>query len=164
MVDINFMVTGLAALVPILTGSIWYNPKIGFGNAWIKATGLNEEELRKSNMAVVFAFVIIFAFILAFILNPIVRHEFGLMSLMANHLKEPEALQVFNEVTSKYGTEFHTFKHGVLHGVITGFFLAMPILGTNALFERKGFKYIAIHTGYWMLTLGLMGGVICAFS
>jgi len=164
MVEINFIVTGLAALVPIVTGSIWYNPKIGFGNAWIKATGLSEEELRKSNMALVFTFVIIFAFILAVMLNPITRHEFGLMSLMQKHMGEPDAIQMYNDVTAKYGAEFHTFKHGVLHGVLTGLLLAMPILGTNALFERKGFKYIAIHTGYWMLTLGLMGGVICAFS
>jgi len=32
------------------------------------------------------------------------------------------------------------------------------------MFERRGFKYIAIHGGYWMLTLGLMGGIICQFA
>jgi len=164
MVKINFLITALAALVPILTGSIWYNPKIGFGNAWIKTTGLSEEELRKSNMALIFTMVILFAFMLAFMLNPIVRHEFGLMSLMQKHATEPEALQMYADVTSKYGAEFHTFKHGVLHGVLAALFVGLPILGTNAMFERKGFKYIAIHTGYWMLTMGLMGGIISAFS
>lgn len=164
MISINFVITALAALVPILTGSIWYNPKIGFGNAWIKATGLSEDELRKSNMAVIFSMVILFAFMLAIILNVLVRHEFGLASLMQKHATDPDAIQVFNDVTGKYGSEFHTFKHGVLHGVIAALFLGLPILGTNALFERKGFKYIAIHTGYWMLTMGLMGGIISAFS
>ncbi|HRN41812.1 MAG TPA: DUF1761 family protein [Vicingus sp.] len=32
------------------------------------------------------------------------------------------------------------------------------------MFERKGFKYIAINSGYWIITLGLMGGVICQFA
>ena len=38
------------------------------------------------------------------------------------------------------------------------------VIGINALFERKGFKYIAINAGYWILCLGLMGGVLCAFA
>ncbi|OSZ78402.1 hypothetical protein CAP35_09140 [Chitinophagaceae bacterium IBVUCB1] len=164
MVQINFLITALAALVPLITGSIWYNPKIGFGNAWMKSTGLSEEELRKSNMAVIFTLVIVFAFMIALTLNTMVRHEFGLMSMMANHAKDADALQMYNDVTGKYGAEFHTFKHGAFHGFLIGLFVALPILGTNALFERKGFKYIAIHTGYWMLTLALMGGIICGFS
>lgn len=164
MVQINFLITALAALIPILTGGIWYNPKIGFGNAWMKATGLTEEELKKSNMAVIFTLTIVFAFMAAMMLNTVVRHEFGLASLIANNAKDANALQLYNDVTGKYGAEFHTFKHGAFHGLLTGLFFALPVIGTNALFERKGFKYIAIHTGYWMLTLALMGGVICAFS
>jgi hypothetical protein len=38
------------------------------------------------------------------------------------------------------------------------------LIGINAVFERKGFKYIAIHTAYWMLTMAIMGGIICAFA
>ena len=45
-----------------------------------------------------------------------------------------------------------------------GLFLALPILGTNALFERKGFKYIAVNAGYWILTIALMGGLLCAWQ
>ncbi|MEM1124806.1 MAG: DUF1761 domain-containing protein, partial [Bacteroidota bacterium] len=32
----------------------------------------------------------------------------------------------------------------------------------NALFERRGWKYIWIHTGYWFITLALIGGLLCA--
>jgi hypothetical protein len=32
------------------------------------------------------------------------------------------------------------------------------------LFERKGFRYIAINGGYWIISMALMGGIICAFS
>lgn len=34
----------------------------------------------------------------------------------------------------------------------------------NALFERRGFKYIAIHTGYWLITLAIIGGLMCQFA
>jgi hypothetical protein len=40
----------------------------------------------------------------------------------------------------------------------------LPILATNALFERKGFKYIAINAAYWIITLAVMGGIICQFG
>jgi Protein of unknown function (DUF1761) len=63
-----------------------------------------------------------------------------------------------------YGNEFRSFKHGALHGTIAGFMVALPIIGTGAMFEKKGFKYIAINAGYWIVTMALMGGVICAFA
>lgn len=56
---INFLIIGLATLVPLVMGFIWYNPKV-MGKAWIKSTGLAEEELRKANMAVVFGLTILF--------------------------------------------------------------------------------------------------------
>jgi hypothetical protein len=39
----------------------------------------------------------------------------------------------------------------------------LPLIGINSLFERKSFKYIFIHTGYWIISLALMGGVLCQF-
>jgi hypothetical protein len=45
-----------------------------------------------------------------------------------------------------------------------GLFFALPVLGTNALFQHKGFKYIVINVGYWIITLALMGAVICQFA
>ncbi|MFK7969919.1 MAG: DUF1761 domain-containing protein [Bacteroidia bacterium] len=56
--------------------------------------------------------------------------------------------------------EFHTFQHGMVHGGLLAVFLALPILGTNALFEQKSWRYIAINVGYWIVTLTLMGGLI----
>ena len=38
---------------------------------------------------------------------------------------------------------------------------SFPILAINAMFERKTVKYIAINTGYWVVTLALMGGILC---
>ena len=70
--------------------------------------------------------------------------------------------KTFNDIMTTYGTNFRTFKHGVLHGTITGIVIALPIIAINAMFEMKKAKYILIHFGYWTLTLALVGGVMCA--
>ncbi len=36
------------------------------------------------------------------------------------------------------------------------------ILNPNALFGRKGWKYVAMNVGYWLLTL--MGGLLAAWN
>lgn len=63
-----------------------------------------------------------------------------------------------------YGDAFRYFKHGALHGLMTGIFFALPITAINALFEQKSWKYILINAGYWMVTLTIMGGIICAWK
>ncbi len=70
----------------------------------------------------------------------------------------------FANYMAKYGNNFRTFKHGAFHGFITGIFMALPIIGTNSLFERRGFKYIAITTGFWIINFTIMGGIICAWQ
>jgi hypothetical protein len=51
-----------------------------------------------------------------------------------------------------------------MHGAMTGIFIALPMIGTNALFERKSWKYILINTGYWFVSATLIGGVISAWA
>ena len=72
-----------------------------------------------------------------------------------------EAYSYFEKFVSTYGDRFRTFKHGAFHGILYGVFLILPILGIQAMFEKKSFKYVAINAGYWIVTLALMGGIIC---
>ena len=159
--QLNFWIIPAAGLIPLITGFIWYNPKV-FGNAWMKATGLTEESMKGANMGLIFFLCYVFGCILASALMTIVIHQMGFNSVMQGDTSAETQASMKN-LFETYGNRFRTFKHGALHGTISGFFIAMPILGTCALFERKGFKYIAIHTGYWMLTMALMGGVLCAY-
>jgi len=73
------------------------------------------------------------------------------------------ALPSYQAFMDDYGEAFRTFKHGALHGVLAGIFIALPLIGTNALFERKGAKYIFINSGYWIVTFGIMGAIICGW-
>ena len=154
--EMNFLILFATALIPLVIGFIWYNPKV-FGNAWMKAADMTEEKMKGANMGIVFGLSYLFSILLGSALMGIVIHQWGVFSLLGGN---PEALTtgVAADFMAEYGTNFRTFKHGLLHGII-----ALPILATNAMFERKGFKYIAVNAGYWIVTMGLMGGVICQF-
>ena len=161
------MIVALAALLPLLIGFIWYHPKV-FGNAWMAAAGVSPESARNANMALIFGLTYLMSFIAAFLLQPIVIHQFSIMSILVDEpgFTDPasEVGTYFANFMDKYGNNFRTFKHGALHGTITGLLFVTPIFTVNALFERKGFKYIAINGGFWTVCLALMGGVICAFA
>lgn len=94
-------------------------------------------------------------------------HQMGAYSTLANlgvDTAGSETNLYFADFMAKYGNEFRTFKHGALHGAMAGIFLFLPVLGTNALFERKSWKYIFINAGYWLVSATLVGGVISAWA
>jgi hypothetical protein len=153
----NLLFVLLAALVPMIIGFIWYNPKV-MGNAWMEASGLSEEKFKDANMALIFGFSFVFALMLAFGLFFLVVHQTHVFSLLMNYKDEYDAIM------RAHGNDFRTFKHGAFHGAIDSIFIVLPIMGTNALFDRKGFKYIGINAGYWFITLALMGGILSAWA
>lgn len=162
--EFNFLVIALAAIVPMITGFIWYNPKV-MGTAWMREAGLTEDQLKGGNMGMIFGLSYVFSFLLAIGISSIVVHQYHLQSILMN---EPGFTEqgsdinlYFMDFMSKYGENFRTFKHGVLHGFIASVMVVLPILATNAMFERKSFKYIWINTGYWAITISLMGGILC---
>ena len=64
-------------------------------------------------------------------MQTMVIHQFHLNSIIMNEpgFKEGtgEAWQMAQDFMSKYGTNFRTFQHGMVHGLIAGFFIALPI-------------------------------------
>ena len=158
--EINFLALIAAAVSALVVGFIWYNPKV-FGSAWMKAADMTEEKMKGANMGKIFALALFFAFLLAFSLQFLTIHQTGAVSLVGGD--PSNALPSFQAFMDDYGTAYRTFKHGALHGVIAGIFIALPIIGTNALFERKGAKYIFINSGYWIVTLGIMGAIVCGW-
>jgi hypothetical protein len=75
--------------------------------------------------------------------------------------KTGETYAYIQDFMTNYGDRFRTFQHGALHGALLGFLTILPVISIIAMFERKSFKYVAINAGYWIVTLALMGGVIC---
>jgi hypothetical protein len=159
----NFLIVFLAALVPLVTGFIYYNPKV-MGSAWMKEAGLSIDDAKKGNMIRILLTSFAFSIIISFFLMGIVIHQFAIYSILADEpgLKDPdsEISLWLKDFMDQHGRNFRTFKHGAFHGTLAAIFFAWPILGTSAIFEGKSTKYIFIHVLYWMITLGLMGGII----
>jgi hypothetical protein len=162
----NWYILPLAALIPMVVAMVWYNPKV-FGNAWMKAAGMTEEKAKGANMFLVFGLSFLFSCMLSISLMPMTIHQMSFMSVfdgMPNAAKPETELGAYvKNFYDLYGTRFRTFKHGALHGTIGGLFIALPIVGIMSLFEMKSFKFIAIHVGYYIVSMALMGGVICQF-
>lgn len=138
--DINWLAVIAASILPLVTGFIWYNPKV-FGTAWMKESGMTVEKAKQMNPAKTYGLAVVMAFLIAFFLYPQVFVGGGMGEL---HGADP----------------YLTFKHGALHGAMVGVLVALPVLATNALFEQKSFKYVTINAGYWIVTMALMGGII----
>ncbi|GAB4262617.1 MAG: DUF1761 domain-containing protein [Saprospiraceae bacterium] len=164
--EMNWLAIVVAALVPTFVGFVWYNPKV-FGTAWMQAADMNEEKMKGANMGVIFGVSLVLSILLAFYTQFLTIHQTHLGSILMNEpgFGDPssEVGTFMADFMSKYGNNFRTFSHGVVHGVIAGIFFVLPVLGTNALFERKGWKYILVNVGYWTVTLGLMGGIVCSW-
>ena len=131
----NWIAIGVAALSSLLMGMIYYHKNI-IGTLWMKETGMTPEKGKSMNMPVVLIMSAVLAFLVGTALTLNVQHG---------------------------GPEYQTFKHGAYHGAMTGIFMAIPIIGVPAMFEMKSWSYILINAGYWILTMAVMGGIICAW-
>ncbi len=160
----NFLLALAAALIPLFVGFIWYHPKV-FGTAWLKITALSGDKMSGASMVKIFTLTYVLGYMITLVMANFTIHQFGFQSMLVGRggMSE-EAKTLFNEVMAQYGGNYRTFGHGALHGTIAGLFFATPVLAINGMFERRGFKYVAINGGYWILTLALVGGVMCAYN
>ena len=167
MAKINFVVAALTALIPLALGMIWYNPKL-FGKAWMAGAGLTEEDAKtKMNMPLVFGLTYVYSFLISISLHFMVIHQFGFGALLVpemNHPLSEETIAAAKALAEPFSTSFRTMRHGAIHGTITGLFFVLPIVAIGGLFEFRGWKYILISAGYWIVSCALMGAIICQFA
>lgn len=158
--QINFLALLAAAFSTLVIGFIWYTPKV-FGNAWMRETGLTAEHFKGVNKVKIFGLTIFFSFFIAMVLQFMVVHQFSIIELVGG---DPSiAKPSYEAFMADYGDAFRTFRHGALHGFMTGLLLALPIIIINGMFEGKSWKYILITGGYWVVNFTVMGGIICAW-
>lgn len=154
-------------LVPLVIGFLWYRPKT-LAPLWMKVSGVPEEKLKSGNMPLILGLTYFFGCLISLFMITVVIHQSHVFSIFQNDPSVRDANSELGKYVadfmSKYGQNFRTFKHGAFHGIISAIFYVMPVISINALFERRGFKYIAIHTGYWVITLAIIGGLMCQFA
>ena len=163
----NLLAVLVAAFVPMILGFIWYNPKV-LGTAWMQASGMTEEKAKKANMGLVFGLSFLFSLMLSFSLQFMCIHQYHITSAFfdfMSKIQDPSTPEggTYKQVMDLVGNGHRTFGHGALHGTIGGIMTILPVIATGAMFEGKGFKYIAINAGYWIISLMLMCGILCAW-
>lgn len=167
MAKLNFLLAAGTALIPLVVGMLWYNPKV-FGKAWMQGAGLTEEDAKtKMNMPLVFGLVYFYSFLISISLHFMVIHQFGLGALLVPEMNHPLSEEVIASIKSlmePLSTSFRTFRHGAIHGTITAVFFVLPITAIGSLFEFRGWKYILINAGFWIVCCAIMGGLICQFA
>jgi len=165
--QLNWYIIAATTLIPLLVGSVWYNPK-ALGKIWMDASGMTEEKVKQSNIPMIMGLSVLLGIFLAVGLTFMVIHQAHIFSVVMDEpaLKDPnsELSKWLSDFMGQYGSNFRTFKHGAFHGLLGAVFVILPTLAVNALYELKGFKYILINFGYWAVSMVLMGGVICAYA
>lgn len=160
----NFLVVALVALIPLIIGFIWYNPKT-LGSAWMRSAGITEESMKGANMALIFGLTYVFSFMLSVAMIYLTIHQSHLFSLLADNPDANVAGTAVNDelraLIQTYGHKFRTYGHGAVHGIVSCLTIVFPVLAVNALFERKNWTYILINTGFWMICMIIMGAIIC---
>ena len=157
--ELNFIALFVSALTTLVVGFVWYHPKV-FGTIWMKESGMTEEKMKGGNMLIIFSLSLVYAFLISLILQFLVIHQYSVLSLTGGDLSK--VLPSYTAFMADYGSAFRTFKHGALHGFLAGLFMILPVIGTNALYERKSFKYTLVNGGFWIICLMIMGGIICS--
>lgn len=159
----NILILIAASFVPMVLGFVWFHPKAFGGDTWYDLARLTGDD-RSDVSTIKLLSTMILNFLIAFGLYNLVVHQFANFSVVGG---ETELLKTGTAAAylAEYGSTFQTFGHGVFHGIFPGTILfVVPILGYVTIFEKKSFKYFLVYLGYWALSLGLMGGILCQWG
>ncbi len=156
----------VAAFIPLIVRLVWDHSGL-LGKTWRDAAGVNPDEPEWARTAAVAGLSLVFGFLMASIVMPLVIHQIHVFSIVQGdpaYGKEDARVTLWLEdFLREYGDSHRTFKHGAVHGAIAGLCFATPMIAINALFERRGLKYILITSGYWTICLALMGAIVCGW-
>lgn len=131
----SFLPNIAAAVSALVLGFVWYHPKV-FGTVWMRAAGISPDPT-KVNFPIMMLVSLVVPFIISMPLNYQVSHP---------------------------DENLAPFVHGFFHGsVYMGLMVATPIVGLNSYYENRGWNHFLVNAGYWVVTLGVMGGVLAMF-
>ena len=165
--EVKFYLVFITALFPLIVGAIWYSNAL-FGKTWMRVSGMTEEKVQSGNMALIFGLTYVLGVFLSGAMLTWSIHQFSTESLFATQPGFAEGTGIYfefiQEFHQKFGSLHRSFGHGAVHGVVGTLFIVLPVIAINSLFERRGWKYVMVHTGYWLVTLILICGVLCQFA
>ena len=135
-VDINHLAVLVAAVAAFALGALWYSPVL-LGKPWMAAIGTTEEEIKSSGRSMPLVFGLTF---LAWLLTAYVRA----------HIVD------YAVATTVSG------------GLQTGFWIWLGFMLTyeaiHGLFEDRDVRLHFINSGYHLVAILIMGGVLAAWT
>lgn len=139
---VNWLAVVVAALMPMVIGFLYYHPKT-LGAAWMRANGFTLESVGAGPRPVLYLICLGLSFMLS-------------MWLMGN-VTGP------GQDVAPDGHSYATFGHGAVHGLVISLFVLLPVLGTMSVFEKRGWSWVFINLGYWIITFVMMCGILSAW-
>ena len=131
--SLNHLAILVSAIILWILGAIWYSPAL-FAKPWMQILGLKKEENKKSFLYLGMIASFVGDVLLSFVLAHII---------------------VWSHATG--------FWWGALVGILVWFgFFASPSL-PQSLYEGRPFKLFAINSGYWLLGLFIVGGLLASW-
>ena len=160
----NFPILVAAAFIPFLVAFIWFHPKVFGGTTWATVAGLTPAQNETPVKPYQLGLSILLNFFVAFGLYSLAVHESGVFG-MVNADTAALTTGTAAAFLAEYSGRHLSVGHGMIHGGIqTVLCFVLPILGYAVIFERKSKKYLFINLGFWIISLALMGGVICQWG
>lgn len=135
MIQVNWLAVVGAALLGFLLGGLWYSPVL-CGKAWVRAHGFSEEQIRamRKGVARKYALAGVCLFLMAYALARIMVHW------------QPAGLL-----------------GGLTLGLLIWFGFAMATGLMTALFSAYKLRAFVIDTGYQLVCLLVMGGLLAVW-
>ena len=147
----NFPVLALCALIPLVARFIWF--QIFLVDEEIKINSKPEKTYQWLPFYVL-------SFLLTLGVYAVTIHQAHVFSLTGPDL-ETAKLGTTAAFLAEYGNEFINIQHGIAHGFGVAFlFFVFPVLGISFIFGKYNWKMFLIHSGYWVVTLIIMGAII----
>ncbi len=130
--NINYWALLVSIVVSVPLGMLWYGPL--FGKPWMKLSGITMPEVKPS---------------MSVMIKPVIISLIGALFL---------AFSIANSI-SIGKTLYHL--SGLTVGLQVAFFnwlgYVVPVNLSFVAWEGKSWKLFFIHTGYWLVLLGIMG-------
>lgn len=135
----NWAAYGVAVVAQLIIGYIWFHPSV-MGKVWAKANGIDIKDLQPKNAGLTYGVTLLLTLIFTF----------WLMMNVAGPGQD----------VAPDGHSFHTFQHGLAHALLLTIAVMIPVFGTPALFEKRGWGWFLVHTGYWFFRMAVAQGIL----
>jgi len=159
----NVLVILASALIPFIVAIVWFHKSLFGGEKWHAMSDMSAEKAASPVSPIKLLLSIVLNAFIAFGMYILTIHEAGVFGMVGGdtELMKTGTAAAFLE---EYGGVYHTFQHGLAHGLAATLLFVLPVLGYVVIFEKKSVKYFWVYLGYWYICLTIISVVMCLWG